>query len=282
MIPVVELPLVGETRTHALMVLLAALAAATLGATNATRFERLPAGRVIAAIALIAAAVFIGGRLHFALLRLRLFSDRPLDILRISSGGLHAPGAICGGVIGGWFGLRALGLPVGRFADAFAPAVGLGIGIARLGCFLNGCCYGDLCTLPWGLSMPAGSLPHLEQIERGLLAPDAPRSLPVHPLPLYFSLAALALAALFTWVQPRKSRDGQIALWFLFLFSLTSGLLEPLRTDHEMRVYWGSMPQLQWVTLAMTLAAAAALAWQSRGSRTAGRSRRLRRRLFRA
>ena len=264
MLTAVELPLLGEVQTHTLMVALAVIGAVTLGASNAVRFGGFPARVVLAAIALIATAVFLGGRLHFALPRLHVFAHEPLQVLRLSSGGLHAPGAICGGVLGGWLGLRALGLPVARFADAFTPAVALGIGIARLGCFLNGCCFGDLCTLPWGLSMPPNSLPFLEQIERGLLAHDASHSLPVHPLPLYFSLAALSMAVLLTWIQRRKSYDGQVALWFFFLFSLTSTLLEPLRTDHEMRVYWGPMPQLQWVTLVMTLIAGGALVRLSR------------------
>ncbi|MDG2306827.1 MAG: prolipoprotein diacylglyceryl transferase [Candidatus Binatia bacterium] len=257
---------IGSLHAHSLMVGLAVVLAASLGIRSAVRNAELPLRSVLAAVVLIALAVFVGGRLHFALPRLHLFAYDPLHVLRLTSGGLHAPGAICGAVVGGWVSLRALGLPVARFADAFAPSVGVGIAVARLGCFLNGCCFGLVCELPWGLEMPVGSLPYREQIEKGILPRGAARSLPVHALPLYFSGVAWAIAAFTSRLQSRKSYDGQVALWMLFLFSASSAALEPLRHEHAMRIYLGPWPQLQWVTLAMSLLSCGALLARSRAS----------------
>ena len=50
--------------------------------------------------------------------------------------------------------LRRMRLPLGRFADGFAPVVGIGIAIARVGCFLHGCCFGTFCSWPWGVRFP--------------------------------------------------------------------------------------------------------------------------------
>ena len=172
------------------MVGLAVVLAAWLGIRSAVRTEGLPARSVTAAVALIALGVFLGGRLHFALPRLHLFADDPLRLLRLTSGGLHAPGAICGAIVAGWAALRSLGLPVARFADAFTPAAGIGVAVARLGCFLNGCCFGRVCKLPWGLDMPPGSLPFREQAASGAIAPDAVASLLSRPpLSLLLSFA---------------------------------------------------------------------------------------------
>ncbi len=263
-LPAVSLPWLGDIRTHALMVGLAVVVAVWLAIRSAVRTEGLPLGAVLITVALIAVGVFLGGRLHFALPRLELFAAEPLRLLRISSGGLHAPGALCGVVVGGWLALRLTGLPAGRFADAMAPAVGVGIALARVGCFLNGCCFGDVCDLPWGIEMPATSLPYYEQIEAGLIPRDAPHSRPVHALPLYFALAGLLIAAIGFWLQKRKVYDGQVALVSFFLFSASSAILEPLRYAHEMRVYLGPLPQLQWVTLVMTAGSLIALVLASR------------------
>jgi phosphatidylglycerol:prolipoprotein diacylglycerol transferase len=74
-------------------------------------------------------------------------------------------------------------------ADLIAPSLALGLAIGRIGCLLNGCCYGGPCDRPWAVTFPAGSPPYEEQVASGELpgidfrvAPDAaPRFRP--PLP---------------------------------------------------------------------------------------------------
>ena len=67
----------------------------------------------------------------------------------------------------------------GRFLDVVAPSLALGIALGRLGCFLNGCCYGDLCpNLPWA----CGSRP-LTPLAAQLSAPDRKADALVAPRP---------------------------------------------------------------------------------------------------
>ena len=54
-------------------------------------------------------------------------------------------------------------MPLLATADAHGPSVALGLAIGRLGCFFNGCCYGDPCDLPWAVQFPAGSSPWWHQ-----------------------------------------------------------------------------------------------------------------------
>src|SRR4029078_1707356 len=51
--------------------------------------------------------------------------------------------------------------------DLIAPAMTLGLALGRVGCFFTGCCFGDVCALPWSVEFPAGSPPHIRQIEQG-------------------------------------------------------------------------------------------------------------------
>lgn len=259
MLPRLIVPGLGELPSHELLVGLAVLAAAGLGFFWTVRREGLPPGPVLLALALLIVAAFAGGRAHFAMTKWHLFEANPWRIFRFSTGGLHAPGAIAGVTVAGLFIVKGLGLPLGRFVDGLAPAIGVGIVLGRLGCFLNGCCYGDVCSLPWGLSLGPESYPYRAQVEYGMLSRGAPESLPVHPLPLYFSLVAVGITAFLLWLRPRKSYDGELGWWLLFLFSASSALLEPLRADHESRVYWGPLPQLLWVGLAMTAVSLGAL-----------------------
>lgn len=257
--PTLALPILGAIPSHDLFVVLAVVVAGGFGLYLTVHREGLPAGRVLVAILCFCVIVFAGGRLHFALTKWHVFEHAPWRVFRFSSGGLHAPGAILALALGGFPVLRMLQLPIARFVDGFAPSVPVGIALARVGCFLNGCCYGSVCALPWGVTLPRESYTWYAQIEYGMIDHDAASSLAVHPLPMYFVLAALSITAFLLWLRPRRRYEGQLGLWMLFLFSFSSLLLEPLRAHHDMRVYWFGQPQLFWIALGMTIVGAALL-----------------------
>ena len=250
-----ELPFLGTIASHDLLVGLAIVICVGLGLRWTIVCEQLPPGRVLIAIFLMMVIVLAGGRLHFAITKWHFFAADPTKLFRLSSGGLHAPGAIACLTIGGWFVLRALRLPIGRFVDGLAPTVGIGIALARFGCFLNGCCYGEICDLPWGISLPSDSYTYHSQIEAGVLDRGAPHSHPVHPLPLYFAGVGLLISAILLWRRPHRRYEGELGVILLFLFSASSTILEFWRAEHAYRIYWGPLPQLFWVSLAMTVAA---------------------------
>lgn len=261
MLPTLTLPWSGiAIQSHDLLVAAAALGAALIGYHGLTAGERLEARRVQVALLLIAIVTFAGGRLHFVLANWGRFGGTPWRALTLSGGALHAPGAILGAALGTLVVVPGLGLPLGRFADGLAPAVGVGIAIARLGCFLHGCCFGSLCPYPWGVALPGTSFVALRQSEAGLLATDAARALPVHPLPLYFAAAGLGITAVLLWRRPRKRFDGELALLLVLLFAASSAVLESWRADDPGRVYWGPLPQLMWVNAILAGVAAVGLA----------------------
>jgi len=93
-------------------------------------------------------------------------------IVNYTQGGLVVYGSFAGGCIAAsWFFMRHK-LPVLKFADIIAPSLVLGLALGRVGCFLNGCCYGGLCDRPWAVTFPVGSPAYMNQADRGQLVLD--------------------------------------------------------------------------------------------------------------
>jgi phosphatidylglycerol---prolipoprotein diacylglyceryl transferase len=123
-------------------------------------------------------------------------------------------------------------------ADLAITSIFIGLMFGRLGCFLHGCCYGDLCTLPWGVSFPQGSVPFDALVSRGLLAADQPRSVPLHPSQLYDSLNGVLLALLTYFYYPFRRRTGEVLAIGWMLYPINRFLIEFLRSDEP--AVWGT------------------------------------------
>jgi len=204
-------------------------------------------------------AAFVGGRAHFVAGQWGMFADRPWRALYIWSGGLHAAGAVVLLAVAVPLVCRWMGLPVARFADAFVPTVGVGIAIARLGCFSYGCCFGTVCRWPWCLSFPRDTYIYEYHTSLGLLPADGASTAPIHPLQLYFAGAGLLLTLIGFRLHRRRRYDGQVTLVILLVYALSAAGLELFRADSAPRVYWGPLPQLEWVALGIAAVSGAAL-----------------------
>jgi len=253
-----ELPSIGITiASYHACILLAVVVCFAIGPRWVAALEGLEARQVFQAMLLIGLAVFVGARLHFVLNHWEDFADRPLAALRIWSGGWHAGGGIVALALATPLILGRLAIPAGRFADGFAPSVGIGIAIARVGCFMHGCCFGTFCSLPWGVSFPRDTYIYQFHADLGVLPPGAEHSLPIHPLELYFAAAGLTITAVALWLRARKRYDGEVALVSLVVFSTSTAALEFLRADTQPT--WGPFPPLMGVAFVMSAASIAAL-----------------------
>lgn len=91
-------------------------------------------------------------------------------VANVTQGGLVVYGGFIGGSLGVLGYLLWNHIPVYRAGDIVAPSLMIGLAIGRIGCLLNGCCYGGLCTDSWtAIRFPAGSVPYMEQLHRGEL-----------------------------------------------------------------------------------------------------------------
>ena len=85
-------------------------------------------------------------------------------VINIPQGGLVVYGAWIGGALAGIFFVRRYRLPMLRLGDLVAPSLMVGLALGRIGCFLNGCCFGSTCDLPWAVRFPPQSPPYQRQL----------------------------------------------------------------------------------------------------------------------
>ena len=103
---------------------------------------------------------------------------------------------------------RPFRVPLWRVADSAVPAMVAAIVLMRIGCFLRGCCFGEVTSLPWGVTFPNGSPAWSYQLstgETGLLG-FAGLVRPVHPTQIYEMIAAAVFGALAVWLMLRGRR----------------------------------------------------------------------------
>lgn len=88
-------------------------------------------------------------------------------IINVSEGGLVVYGSLIGGLPGLLLYARKHRLPLLALGDLIAPSMVLGLALGRIGCLLNGCCYGGPCDVPWAVTFPPESPPYKSQVQRG-------------------------------------------------------------------------------------------------------------------
>ncbi|MGN6545096.1 MAG: prolipoprotein diacylglyceryl transferase [Aureliella sp.] len=117
----------------------------------------------------------LGARLFFVVQYWNEYAVLPLGqrivaVLKLTEGGLVIYGGMIGGAIAGAIFCRRFRQPILAFADLIAPGFLIGLAFGRIGCLLNGCCFGGVCTaeLP-AIRFPQGSPPYVRQLENGQL-----------------------------------------------------------------------------------------------------------------
>jgi phosphatidylglycerol:prolipoprotein diacylglycerol transferase len=186
------------------------------------------------------------------------------EVCNVAQGGLVVFGSLPTAAVAAWLFARRRGLPILQLADVIAPGLLVGLALGRLGCFLNGCCYGGVCDLPWAVRFPPHSPPWLDQAARGLLPPSAagqppPWSLPVHPAQLYAAIDAALLAALAIACTPLARRTGAVFALVLTLHPISRLLLEAIRIDEPPAL--GTPLSISQLVSLVLLVLAAALWW---------------------
>ena len=151
------------------------------------------------------------------------FAGKPLaEFFMIHHGGLVFYGGLLGAVLAVILYVRARKLPLWTVADILAPSIALGYVIGRIGCLLNGCCYGRACDLPWALRFPEGHETH----------PIGLAGTPVHPTQIYDAVLNLGLYFLLASLSRRKKFEGQVFAVYLLCYAVTRSFVELFRGDY--------------------------------------------------
>lgn len=177
-------------------------------------------------------------------------------------------------------------LSLGNLMDSLAPGVALGLAVGRIGCFMAGCCWGDVCVtrselthpsshlawqlrtfpaisgpeFPLAVSFPAEAGAYRQHRKLGLIADTAGRSRPVHPVQLYEAVLAFGLCLLLHHRFVRRRWPGQIALGLALGYAAIRFATEFLRGDNA-TVYWG-LTLSQVISVLIAAVSLGLLAWR--------------------
>jgi phosphatidylglycerol:prolipoprotein diacylglycerol transferase len=153
----------------------------------------------------------VGARLlHVLFEDFPYYSDHPLEIFNVVNGGFVFLGGVLGALVGGSLYCSFRKEPFWMWADLAAPPLALGYAIGRLGCFLNGCCYGRLCDLPWAVDMHGAFR---------------------HPTQLYASAWESSVLLFLLFLARTKRPFGAIFSWWLVLHAIGRIVMENFRDD---------------------------------------------------
>jgi phosphatidylglycerol---prolipoprotein diacylglyceryl transferase len=207
----------------------------------------------------------LGARLNFCLeygaqvfAQCQTPADYVVQFFNLMQGGLVLYGGMIGGAVGYFeFCRRRKINPLG-LGDLITPSVFVGIGFGRIGCLLNGCCYGDFCSLPWAIRFPQGSVPFLSLVEKGYIPLDAAATPWLHPTQIYSAIDGFLIAALTAAFYPYRRRNGEVFGVGLITYATTRFLIEALRND-ETTFLGTALTYSQYVSLAMFAVALAVL-----------------------
>ena len=148
-------------------------------------------------------------------------------------------------------------LSFARLVDVMAIPTLAMIAVQRIGCFLAGCCWGDVSAHPdqflLSVSYPSGSLPYDYQVFLGLLPAGADSSLPVYPVQLYEFVLVASAALVLARIPARSSAPGTIALVSTVTYLLIRIGTEFLRGDSV--PVWMSLTPVQMQCLAILMVA---------------------------
>lgn len=205
-------------RSYGLMMAIAFVVGTFLGLREARRLS-LDEDKVVNVILVTLIASVFGARMLYVLEHLSEFRREWTSVLALWQGGLTLYGGVAAGTFAGLVAAKRMNLPVWITADALTPSLALGTMFGRVGCYLNGCCYGRPTNLPWGVVFPHDSFAFLEFGQQ-----------PVHPSQLYNALAGLLLFILFQSLRKRFRVPGVLFWSFIVLFALVRIPLDMTRT----------------------------------------------------
>ncbi len=239
-----------ELRWYGVAIMLAVAAAVLIAAQQSKKKGIAPLEIYSLAFWAVIAGL-VGARLVHVLDHFGYYVNNPFEVLQVQQGGLAIWGALAGGGLVVVLYARIKHIPLGRFADALAPALLTAHIIGRLGCVINGDAYGGVTGMPWGF---------IYAHPNALIAPSL-FGLPTHPYPAY-EIIWNAIALLVIWQVGRHfKKDGLVFLSYLSLYSLGRFVLTFVRQENV--TLWG-LQQAQIIGLLGFLIALLAMMYLAR------------------
>jgi len=169
----------------------------------------------------------------FARLLAVFFGTRFSDLLDPQKSGQISFGGSLGALLAIVLLTRPLKISMADVFDVAACAIPIAQGIQRIGCFLNGCCFGPVSTLFFSVRFPRGTSCFAHHLETGLVGPADLCSQPVFPIQLAASLICLIVSGICVCLFLRKKLEGQILGLYFVLYGSLRFILQWYRPDYD-------------------------------------------------
>lgn len=219
--------------SYGLMLALAFIVATLLARSEAQRKGINPEKILNLSLGLVISGV-LGARLLYILQNLSFYLRYPQQVFMLHKGGLSFYGGFILATIYAVIFLKTAHLSVIRTLGIISPYLALGQAIGRVGCFLNGCCYGEPTDFFFAVYFPG------QNVAR-------------HPVQIYNSLNLLLIFIILRILQSRKLKkvhfSGQIFLLYCLLYSVMRFFMEYLRGDNF--PVWAGLTMHQLISLAI-------------------------------
>ncbi|HOT96797.1 MAG TPA: prolipoprotein diacylglyceryl transferase [bacterium] len=212
-------------------------------------------------------ASIIGARFMYVIFHLDEFAGHWTDTFnpfqsngQIGIAGLTMLGGVVLALVTSILYLRAKRLPVLKIADTVIPMFFLGEAITRIGCYLNGCCYGIPCHCALGVVFP----------------PDSPagamyQGITIHPTQIYSSLYALVIFGAMLWIDRKPKFDGYLLYLALIFYGVGRFIIDLFRYYENsmilLRLGGKGLSMNQGISVALILFGAGLYLWQQRKGR---------------
>ena len=182
------------------------------------------------AIVIVLICALLGGRLLFVAINWKDYLYDPLRVLKFYEGGLAFQGALITAVLAGCIVAHIKKIPFWKGADLMAPYIALGQAIGRIGCLLNGCCYGRVTHCGLGMVFPQESFMRV-------------------PVQVYSSLGLLCIFVALIFLAARKGFDGRVFAVYLISYSVFRFFMDFLRGDEL--VSFAGVYLSQWICVGL-------------------------------
>ena len=201
----------------------------------------------------------VGARIAYVCSEIGYFLDNPLQIVRIDKGGLIYYGGFVGSAAALLLFAKLRRKRIWNLLDFTISALPLSHAFGRIGCFMNGCCYGRVCDGILSVHFPRASLAVSEQIDAGLLPVYAERSLGVHPVQLYEMAFNFCLYVALLQIYRTRRIEGTLVVAYLWIYAFGRFLLEFMR-GHT-RIFMFGLSMAQWTSVSLFLIGCVLALW---------------------
>jgi phosphatidylglycerol:prolipoprotein diacylglycerol transferase len=224
-----------EVRWYGLMYILGFLAAYLIAVSTAKQ-KKLPLTKddIADLVFALAVGLIVGARLGYALFyNASYYFANPFKVFAVWEGGMSFHGGLIGTIIAALYFSYKKKIGFFQIADMITPAAPIGLGLGRLGNFINGELYGRVTDVPWGIVFPTGG------------------SQPRHPSQLYEAILEGPVLFLILWMIRRSKAPAGVLLWvFIACYGLFRTFVELFREpDQQLGFLFGTFTMGQLLSI---------------------------------